>query len=236
MSSSIDFYYHPTPNPSKVALFLEESGLAYRLIPVDIAKGEQHGDAFRAVNPNGKVPAIIDDGIAIFDSSAILLHLARKTGRFNGDPSDAGQAELLSWLMFIASGVGPFTGQAIHFTHYAPAGEAYGAHRYRFEADRHWAIVEARLATHRYLLGDEYSIVDMALWGWCRGLQYLLGAEAWTRYPNVARLFNEINERPAAQRVAALPSRFDFKQDTDAQTRASLFTHGLPAAATTATA
>jgi GSH-dependent disulfide-bond oxidoreductase len=232
MPSPIDFYYHPTPNPSKVALFLEESGLDYRLLPVDIARGEQHGDAFRAVNPNGKVPALVDQGIAIFDSSAILLHLARKTGRFNGDPSEAGQAELLSWLMFIASGIGPFTGQAIHFTHYAPAGEAYGAHRYRFEADRHWAIVEARLATRRYLTGDAYSIVDMALWGWCRGLQYLLGQDGWSRYPNVARLFHEINERPAAQRVAALPARFDFKQDTDAQTRASLFTHGLPTAAT----
>lgn len=231
MPSSIDFYYHPTPNPSKVALFLEESGLAYRILPIDIAKGEQHDETFRAINPNGKVPAIVDEGIAVLDSSAILLHLARKAGRFNGDPSDAGQAQLLSWLMFIASGVGPFTGQAIHFTHYAPAGEAYGAHRYRFEADRHWAIVEAHLATRRYLLGDAYSLVDMALWGWCRGLQYLLGPDAWSRYPNVARLFNEINERPAAQRVAALAARFDFKQDTDAQTRASLFTHGLPTAA-----
>lgn len=229
MTPPLDFYYHPTPNPSKVALFLEESGLDYRLKPVDISKGDQHAPDFRALNPNGKVPVVVADGIATFDSSAILLQLARKTGRFLGDPSDAGQAELLSWLMFIASGVGPFTGQAIHFTHYAPPGQDYALHRYRFEAERHWAIVEAHLATRRYTLGDAYSIVDMSLWGWCRGLQYLMGADAWTRYPNVGRLFAEINARPAAARVATLPERFAFKHETDAQTRASLFTHGLPA-------
>lgn len=189
MSPPIDFYYHPTPNPSKVALFLEESGLAYRTIPVDIAKGEQHAAAFRAINPNGKVPALVDDGIAIFDSSAILLHLARKTGRFLGEPGEAGQAALQSWLMFVASGVGPFTGQAIHFTHYAPAGQEYALHRYRFEAERHWAIVDERLASQRYMLGTAYSVVDMALWGWCRGLQYLMGQEAWDRFPHVGRLF-----------------------------------------------
>lgn len=225
MSSSIDFYYHPTPNPSKVALFLEESGLAYRVVPVDIARGEQHAAAFRAINPNGKVPALVDDGIAFFDSSAILLHLAGKTGTFLGAPCEAGRAELLSWLMFIASGIGPFTGQAIHFTHYAPAGQDYALQRYRFEAERHWAIVDARLAGQRYMLGEAYSIVDMALWGWCRGLQYLMGQDAWTRFPHAGRLFAEIDARPAAQRVAALPGRFDFKQGTDDAVRAALFLH-----------
>ena len=223
-----DFYYHATPNPAKVALFLEESGLPYRLMPVDIARGEQHTPAFRAINPNGKVPALVDDGIVFFDSSAILLHLAETTGAFLGEDTGAGRAALLSWLMFIGTGVGPFTGQAIHFTHYAPAGQDYGLHRYRFEAERHWAIVDARLAQHRYMLGDSYSIVDMALWGWCRGLQYLMGATAWTRFPHVARLFEEINARPAAQRAAALPEQFAFKQEADHQTRASLFPHGLP--------
>lgn len=107
MQQPVDFYYHPTPNPSKVALFLEESGIAYRLVPVDIAKGNQHSAEFRALNPNGKVPVVVENGIAIFDSSAILLHLAGKAGAFLGEQSDQGQAELLSWLMFIASGVGP---------------------------------------------------------------------------------------------------------------------------------
>ncbi len=228
MHKSIDFYYHPTPNPSKVALFLEESGLPYRLIPVDIARGDQHGHAFRAINPNGKVPALVDEGIVIFDSSAILIHLARKTGAFLGDQSEAGQAELMSWLMFIGSGIGPFTGQAIHFTRYAPAGQEYASHRYAFEAERHWKIIDARLAQRRFMLGDAYSIVDMALWGWCRGLLYLMGESAWSTYPHVGRLFGEINARPAAQRAAALAGRHDFKQETDAQTRANLFTHGVP--------
>ena len=231
MQQPVDFYYHPTPNPSKVALFLEESGLDYRLIPVDIAQGDQHASTFKMINPNGKVPALVDGGIAIFDSSAILMHLARKTGAFLGDPSEAGQAELMSWLMFIGSGIGPFTGQAIHFTRYAPAGQEYALHRYEFEAERHWQIVDQRLATRRFMLGEDYSIVDMALWGWCRGLFYLMGDNAWLQFPNVARLFAEINARPAAQRAAALSSRHPFKQGTDEQTRAHLFKHGVPASA-----
>lgn len=225
MSPPIDFYYHPTPNPSKIALFLEESGLDYRIVPIDIARGEQHAPGFRVINPNGKVPALVDDGIAIFDSTAILLHLARKIETFLGDQGEAGRAALHSWLMFIASGIGPFTGQAIHFTHYAPAGQEYASQRYRFEAERHWSIVDERLAARRHMLGDDYTIVDMALWGWCRGLQYLMGQEAWRRFPHVARLFEEINARPAAQRVAALPARFDFKQGNDDETRAALFLH-----------
>src|SRR5262249_22318807 len=111
----IRFYYHPTPNPLKISLFLEETGLPYEVVPVDTSKGEQHQPAFRKINPNGKVPAIVDtDGpggkeARVFDSSAILLYLADKTGKFGGSPDDRG--ELLSWLFFIASGLGPFSGQ-----------------------------------------------------------------------------------------------------------------------------
>lgn len=231
MSEKITFYYHPTPNPSKVALFLEEAEVPYEIRPIDILRGDQHSCAFIALNPNRKLPVLIDEGIVIFDSTAILLHLAYKTGRFLGDGSAQTQAELMPWLMFIASGIGPFTGQAIHFKHYAPAGQDYAAHRYNFEAERHWTVVDERLKDHRYLVGDEYSIADMSLWGWCRGLQYLMGESVWTRFPHAGRLFREINARPAAQRVAQLPSRQEFKQDTDAETRASLFRHGQPAAA-----
>ena len=115
----IRFYFHPTPNPAKVALFLEEAGLPYEVIPVDTSKGEQHAPAFRAINPNGKVPAIVDtDGpggkdVRVFDSTAILLYLAEKTGQLLGKPED--RSELHSWLLFIASGLGPFSGQAVHF-------------------------------------------------------------------------------------------------------------------------
>ena len=120
----IRFYFHPTPNPAKVALFLEEAGLSYEAIPVDTSKGEQHTPAFRAINPNGKVPAIVDtDGpggkeARVFDSTAILIYLAEKTGKFLGRPED--RPELLSWLLFIASGLGPFSGQAVHFQFAAP--------------------------------------------------------------------------------------------------------------------
>ena len=120
----IRFYFSPAPNPLKVALLLEEVGLAYEVAPVDTRKGEQHLPAFRAINPNGKVPAIVDtEGpgggeVRVFDSSAILLYLGEKAGRFVGAPAD--RPELLSWLFFIASGLGPFSGQAVHFQFSAP--------------------------------------------------------------------------------------------------------------------
>ena len=127
----IRFYFHPTPNPAKVALFLEEAGLPYEVIPVDTSKGEQHTPAFRAINPNGKVPAIVDtDGpggkdVRVFDSTAILLYLAEKTGQLLGKPED--RSELLSWLLFIGSGLGPFSGQSVHFQFAAPEGLDYAS-------------------------------------------------------------------------------------------------------------
>src|SRR5215813_2269879 len=138
----IRFYFSLAPNPQKISLFLEESGLPYEGIPVDTAKGEKHLPALRKVNPNGKVPAIVDtegpDGkeTAVFDSSAILLYLGEKTGRFMGTPADRGA--LLSWLFFIASGIGPYSGQAVHFQRAAPDKIPYAINRYRREAERHY--------------------------------------------------------------------------------------------------
>ena len=114
----LKFYYSLAPNPMKVALFLEESGLPYEPIPVDTRKGEQHAPAFTAINPNGKVPAIVDGSSTVFDSSAILLYLGEKSGQFLSTPETRG--EMLSWLMFTASGIGPFTGQCVHFKRYVP--------------------------------------------------------------------------------------------------------------------
>jgi GST-like protein len=125
--------------------------------------------------------------------------------------------------------MGPFTGQAIHFRHYAPAPQPYASHRYHFEAERHWDVIDQRLAQRPYLLGDDYSIVDMSLWGWCRGLQYLMGESAWKRFPNAGRLFSDINARPAAARALQLATRHDFKQAIDEETRSALFRHGLAA-------
>ena len=142
----IKFYYHPSPNPAKVALFLEESGLAYELIPVDTRKGEQHDPAFLKINPNAKTPALVDGDNIVFDSNAMLLYLAEKTGKFLPADNLKARGEMYSWLMFVATGIGPYSGQTVHFKHYAPAPKDYAVTRYTFEAWRHWTIINDRLA------------------------------------------------------------------------------------------
>ena len=118
----LKFYFNGAPNPNKVALFLEEFGLPFEPVPVDTRKGDQFKPEFLKVNPNGKVPAIDDDGVFVFDSNAILLYLAEKTGKFLPPTHAENRAQLLSWLMFVASGIGPYSGQAVHFKHFAPEG------------------------------------------------------------------------------------------------------------------
>ena len=161
----IKFYYNTAPNPTKVALCLEEMGLPYELFPVDTRKGEQHTPEFLAINPNAKVPVIVDGDATVFDSNAILLYLAEKTGKFLPGKSLKERGEMLSWLMFVASGIGPYSGQAVHFRNFAPEPKDYAVNRYTFEAQRHWGILEARLGKQRYMCGEAYGIVDMAVWG-----------------------------------------------------------------------
>jgi GST-like protein len=221
----IKFYYHPSPNPAKVALFLEEAGLPYELVPVDTRKGEQHAPGFLAINPNAKTPAIVDGDAVVFDSNAILLYLAEKTGRFLPADTPAARGELLSWLMLVATGIGPYSGQAVHFRHFAPEPIAYAVDRYLFEARRHWGIVDRRLADRRWMLGDAYTIVDMAVWGWARVLPFVVGEDAWERYPNLKRLFDEISARPAAQAANALKDRHAFKAEMDEEARRHMFRH-----------
>jgi GST-like protein len=219
----IKFYYHPSPNPAKVALMLEECGLPYEVVPVDTRKGEQHADAFLAINPNAKTPALSDGDATIFDSNAILLYLAEKTGKFLPADTPAARARMLSWLMFVATGVGPYTGQNVHFKHFAPEPKEYAVNRYDFEAWRHWKIVDAQLAKDRYMLGDAYTLVDMAVWGWARAVPFALGADAWDKLPHVKRLLDEINARPAAQRAEALKAAHTFKADFDDEAKKALF-------------
>jgi GST-like protein len=159
----LKFYYSGAPNPTKVALFLEESGLPYDPIPVDTRKGDQHKPEYLAINPNAKVPAIVDGDAIVFDSNAILLYLAEKTGKFLPEHTPKAHGELLSWLMFVASGVGPYAGQLVHFRTYAPEKLPYAVNRYAFEAQRHFRILNERLAKRKYMLGDVYTIVDMAV-------------------------------------------------------------------------
>jgi GSH-dependent disulfide-bond oxidoreductase len=221
----IKFYYHPSPNPGKVALLLEETGLPYELVPVDTRRGEQFKPEYLNINPNAKTPSIVDGDVTVFDSNAILLYLAEKAGRFLPADKPQSRGELLSWLMFIASGIGPYTGQAFHFKYAAPEPKEYALNRYLFEADRHWGILEARLGKGRYMLGDTYTILDMAVWGWSRALPAVFGESAWTQRPNLKRHLDEINARPAAKRAEALKERYTFKTEMDEEARRFMFPH-----------
>lgn len=219
----IQLYFHPSPNPLKVALFLEEAGLPYEAVPVDTRKGEQHLPAFLKINPNAKTPALVDGDVTVFDSNAILLYLAEKSGQFLPENTPAARGQMLSWLMFVASGIGPYSGQAVHFKHFAPEPKEYAVNRYTFEAERHYAILEAQLSKHRYMLGDTYTLVDMAVWGWARAVPFILGPDAWDQLPNLKRHLDEINARPAAQRAEALKTQFTFKTEMDDDARKQMF-------------
>lgn len=224
----IRFYFHPTPNPAKISLFLEEAGLPYEIVPVDTKKGEQHSPEFLAINPNGKVPAIVDtDGaggkeIRVFDSNAILLYLAEKTGKFLGKDEDRG--ELLSWLMFIASGLGPFSGQAVHFQHVAPAGNDYGVNRYRKEIERHYKVMDDHLTQREFVVGDSFTIADMSLWGWIERAAFVMKSDVpLDPYPNLKKWYQAICARPAVERARKVGSDHAFKSEMDDVAKRALF-------------
>jgi len=200
----IRFYFSGGPNPRKVALFLEEAGVAYDGVRVDTLAGEQYAPDFLALNPNAKVPVIVDEGQVIFDSNAILLYLADTRNVFLAPRGTPAWSETLSWLMFVASGVGPYAGQAVHFRHASPLDVPYAMERYQFEAARHFSIIEDRLRDREYLVGDSFSIVDMALWGWASFLPRILGEEAASAFPRVAAFVARIDARPAALRALAV--------------------------------
>jgi GST-like protein len=221
----LKFYYSGAPNPTKVALLLEETGLPYEAIAVDTRKGDQHKPDFLAINPNAKVPAIVDGDAVVFDSNAILLYLAEKTGKFLPENTPKARGELLSWLMFVASGVGPYSGQSVHFRNYAPEKNEYAINRYAYEAQRHFGIIDARLAKQKYMLGDTYTIVDMDIWGWARLIPNVLGEGGWSKFPNLKRMVDEISARPAAQRAVALKDKHKFKTDMDDEARNAMFRH-----------
>jgi GSH-dependent disulfide-bond oxidoreductase len=217
------FYFAPAPNPLKVALLLEELGLPYEVVPVDTRKGEQFTPAFKAINPNSKTPALEDGDAKVFDSNAILLYLAEKTGKFLPANTPVARGELFSWLMFVATGIGPYSGQAVHFKHVAPEPKEYPMQRYNFEADRHWGILNDHLAKRRYMAGDTYTIVDMAVWGWARAIPFIFGEGAWNTRPHVKRLLDEISARPAAVRAEAIKDRYKFKTENDEESRRHMF-------------
>ncbi len=200
----LQFYYSGAPNPTKVALLLEELGLEYESIPVDTRKGEQHAPAFAKLNPNHKVPVIVDDGVVVFDSNAILLYLAEKHGQFmTKDPAD--RPEMLSWL-FWQMGSAPYLGGGFgHFYAYAPEKWQYPIDRFAMEAKRQLDVLDRNLAERQFMTGADYTIADMAIWAWYG--QLVLGrlydaAEFLdvTSYKHVTRWANEIDARPQVQR------------------------------------
>jgi len=199
----IEVYSWATPNGHKVHIMLEECGLRYRAIPVDIGAGDQFKPAFLAISPNNKIPAIVDpngpDGkpMALFESGAILLYLAGKTGKLM--PADTrGKYEVLEWLMFQMGGVGPMLGQAHHFRIYAPEKIEYAINRYTNEANRLYGVMNKRLANSRYIAGPQYSIADIAIFPWLRSWKNQ--GIAWNDHPHLKGWFDEIAARPAVQR------------------------------------
>ncbi|MCM0019528.1 MAG: glutathione S-transferase N-terminal domain-containing protein [Tagaea sp.] len=205
---TIDLYTWGTPNGRKVSVMLEECGLAYKTHPIDISKNDQFAPAFLAVNPNGKIPAIVDpdgpDGkpISVFESGAILIYLAEKTGKFL--PKDArGRSETLQWLMFQMGGVGPMFGQAHHFMKFAPVKIEYGIERYGKETKRLYGVMDDRLAKAKYLAGAEYSIADMATYPWVARHEF--HQVDLTAFPNVKRWFDGISARAAVKKGMAVP-------------------------------
>ncbi|WP_374572324.1 glutathione S-transferase family protein [Phenylobacterium sp.] len=213
-------YFHTSPNPMKVALMLEELGTGYEVAPVDTRRGEQHSPDYLAINPNGKTPALRDGAVTVFDSNAILLYLSEKTGRFGG-PAEA-RSELLSWLMFVATGVGPFGGQAFHFKHVAPQND-YATNRYVREFQRHLEVLDYRLSDREYIVGGEYTIVDMAAWGWIRLTDFVLDEGSLARFTNLQAWFDQVEQRSAVQRAKALETQFKFKQEMDEESLRALF-------------
>jgi GST-like protein len=221
----LKFYFSGAPNPTKIALFLEEAGMPYEAIPVDTRKGDQHKPDFMKINPNAKVPVIVDGDTTVFDSSAILLYLAEKTGKFLPAKTDKARGELLSWQFFISSGVGPYFGQSVHFRAYAPEKIPYAINRYAYEAQRHLGIIDERLGNNKYMLGDTYTIVDMNLWGWSRIIPNVVGPDAAAQYKNLKRLTDEISARPAAAKALALKDKHTFKIEMDEEAKNAMFKH-----------
>jgi len=218
----IDLYTWPTPNGHKVHIMLEETGLAYNVIAIDINKGDQFDPDYLKISPNNKMPAMVDsdgpDGkpYSLFESGAILMYLAEKTGKFM--PADMAQRYLvIQWLMFQMGGIGPMFGQAHHFRQYAPEKIPYAIDRYTNEAGRLYGVLDRRLGEVEYLAGA-YSIADMATFPWTRSHERQ--GHSLEDFPNVKRWFEAINARPAVARalkVLADRRKPDFEKDEEAR-------------------
>ena len=225
----LDLYYWPTPNGWKITIMLAECGLPYRLLPVDITRGEQFQPSFLAISPNNRMPALVDreplgggdEPIAIFESGAILQYLAEKVGRFC-PPDVRGRYEVNQWLFWQMGGLGPMAGQCHHFRTYAPEQIPYAIERYTKEVSRLYGVMDRRLSDRPFLAGD-YSIADMACWPWV--LPYKRQGQDLDLFPHLKRWFEEVGARPAVQEgqkvVVDRPTR--RPEELDDQARRILF-------------
>jgi len=222
----IDLYTWPTPNGHKIHIMLEETGLAYRVIPVNIGKGDQFDPAFLKISPNNKMPAIVDpdgpDGapISLFESGAILIYIAEKTGRFL-PPEPRARYAVLQWLMFQMGSIGPMLGQAHHFRIYAPEKIDYAIDRYTKEAGRLYRVVDRRLAEAQWLAGEDYTIADMATFPWLR--RYERQGQDLADYANLARWYEAMMARPAVQRGLQVLAEHQSAGPITAEARENLF-------------
>ncbi len=220
----IDFHYWPTPNGWKVAIMLEECGLDYRMIPVNIGRGDQHAPEFQAISPNGRMPAIVDHDapggpLPVFESAAILLHLADRTGRFA--PTDSrGRTALMEWLFWQMANLGPMAGQLSHFVNYAQGEHPYSKGRYAAEYRRCLGVLERRLDGRDYILG-EYSIADMAAWPWALIAKPL--GQSLEELPNVSRWRDAVKQRPAVRRGVDLGKELRRSAPPNEEERRVLF-------------
>lgn len=205
----IDLHYSATPNGQKIAIMLEEMGASYRVVPYDIFNGDQLTRAFGQINPNHKLPAIIDhspdcgsEPVTVFESGAILQYLAEKCGSFL-PASAVSRATTLSWLNWQVAGLGPMGGQASHFLRYAPAGQEYAVGRYTRELKRLLTVLETQLTKSQYVAGDAYSIADIAIWPG-RASAFVVGIDL-DSWPATHAWFENIRKRPAVARMMSRP-------------------------------
>jgi GST-like protein len=222
----IDLHYWPTPNGWKVSILLEETGLPYRLVPVNIGRGEQFKPEFLAISPNNRMPAIVDhdppgggEPVSVFESGAILVYLAEKTGQFM--PTDLrGRYEVLQWVMWQMGGLGPMAGQAHHFRQYAPEKLPYAIERYTKEVNRLYGVMNKRLADREHLVGA-YSIADMAAWPWV--VPWANQGQQIEEFPNLQRWFEAVKARPAVERGFAAGKELRSTAPMDDEAKKVLF-------------
>lgn len=224
MTAPIDVYYWPTPNGHKITIMLEECGLPYRIVPVNIGKGEQFKPEFLAISPNNRMPAIVDPAgpggqpVSVFESGAILQYLGRKTGKFY-PAEERARVDVEQWLFWQMGGLGPMAGQCHHFRNYAPEKIPYGIDRYTNEVHRLYGVLDKRLADREYVAGA-YSIADMACYPWVR--PYKNQGQDIAEFPHLEAWFKRMHDRPAVARGVKVGEElrnpaYNLKDDKDAQ-------------------